>query len=450
MSDKELQNLRDQINKLDNRMLDLLDQRSDIVTEIGQSKDKTKGVVDENREQAVLDRLTTLSKGKYSKDSIIRIWREIFEASTRLQTKSKSLINTKRSIENIAFYKGGKATIASTERVDGKTNIIKLSSNENAFGSSKKILSLALNHNLNRYPEISGITLRKEIAKHNKLEKDQIVLGCGSDETLLFAALCFCQFGDEIIHAEHGFEMYPIITKVVGAVSKLAKEVDYKVSVQSICDQLTPATKLIYIANPNNPSGSYLSKQEIRDLMLKVPSNVVVLLDGAYAEYVMEKDYDSGFSLVNEFDNIILTRTFSKAYGLAGIRLGWCYASSRVASILNRVKGPFNTNTLAQEMAIIALRDQDHIKMVIRENKKNKEWFEEELKKLKIKFFPSFANFTFIESSRDNAKKMSETLLKNGIIVRQLDSYNLPYCLRITIGVMEDMQKTIAVLEDIV
>ncbi|SVC72698.1 uncharacterized protein METZ01_LOCUS325552, partial [marine metagenome] len=180
MSEKKLQNLRDQINELDNKMLDLLDQRSYIVTAIGRFKDKTKGVVDENRESAVLDRLTTSSKGKYSKDSIIRIWRELFEASTRLQMNPESSISTKRSIENISIYKGGKATISSKERIDGQTNIIKLSSNENAFGPSQKILSSNPNHNLNRYPEISGVTLREEIAKLNKLEKDQIVLGCGS------------------------------------------------------------------------------------------------------------------------------------------------------------------------------------------------------------------------------------------------------------------------------
>ena len=183
--------------------------------------------------------------------------------------------------------------------------------------------------------------------------------------------------------------------------------------------------------------------------MTKIPSHVVVVLDGAYAEYVMEEDYDKDFSLVKEFDNIILTRTFSKAYGLAGIRLGWCYASPRVASILSRVKGPFNTNTFAQKMAIIALQDQDHIMMVVKENKKNKEWFEGELTKLNIKLFPSYANFSFIETSNDNAKKMSKILLKNGIIIRQLDSYNLSHCLRITIGTMEDMQKTIAVLKSV-
>ena len=146
----------------------------------------------------------------------------------------------------------------------------------------------------------------------------------------MFAALSFCQFGDEIIHAEHGFEMYPIIAKVVGAVSKLAKEKDYKVSTQSICEQLTPATKLIYIANPNNPSGSYLSKKEIRDLMSKYPKPCYSCFGWGICRICHGKhDYDIDFSLVKEYDNIILTRTFSKAYGLAGIRLGWCYASPR-------------------------------------------------------------------------------------------------------------------------
>ena len=447
MTNKELNILRDQINKLDNQMLDILDRRSHVVTEIGRLKDQSKGVVDVNREQEVLDRLINLSKGRYSKDSIVRIWRELFEASSKLQLNFDSFISTKRSIENISIYQGGKANISSVERTDNQRNITKLSSNENAFGPSKKILSITLDDNLNRYPEINGITLRDKIAKLHKIEKDQIILGCGSDETLLFAALSFCQFGDEIIHAEHGFEMYPIITKIVGAVSKMAKEKNYKISVQSICDQLTPATKLIYIANPNNPSGSYLSNKEIRDLMSKIPPHVILVLDGAYAEYVIEDDYNKDFSLVSEFENIILTRTFSKAYGLAGIRLGWCYSSPRVSSILARVKGPFNTNTIAQKIAIIALQDQDHINMVIKENKKNKKWFEAELKKLNIKFFPSYANFSFLELSESDAKKISDTLLKNGIIIRQLDSYNLPHCLRITIGTMADMKKTIEILK---
>ena len=260
---------------------------------------------------------------------------------------------------------------------------------------------------MHRYPEISGITLRSELAKFHNINAEQIVLGCGSDENLLFAALSFCQPGDEIIHAHHGFEMYPIISKVVGAVSKLAKEENYKVSVQSICDQITPATKLIYIANPNNPTGSYLTKKDLRELISKVPNHIIVVIDGAYAEYVQEEDYDCDFSLVKEFENVICTRTFSKVYGLAGIRLGWCYSSIKVANILNKVKGPFNTNSFAQHLAMIALKDQDHIKKVLNTNKENKIWFEKELERMKFKYIQSFANFVFIELTELKANNLS-------------------------------------------
>lgn len=443
MTDKELNNLRDQINQLDDQMLDILDQRSNIVTKIGKLKDHTKGVIDINREQNVLDRLLKLSKGQYSKDSIIRIWRELFDASSKLQIPNDSPIVTKRSIESIGIYKGGKA------KVEGVEKIIKLSSNENPFGPSKKI-NIKINfENLNRYPEISGETLRNQLAKFHNIESNQIILGCGSDETLLFAALSFCQSGDEIIHAEHGFEMYSIITKVVGAVSKLAIETNYKITISSICDQLTPATKLIYIANPNNPTGSYLSKVEIRELMSIIPKNVIVVIDAAYAEYVEKDDYDAGFSLIKEYDNVIITRTFSKAYGLAGIRLGWCYASSKVASILSRVKGPFNTNTFAQNLALIALKDQDHIAMIVKKNKINKEWFERELSKINIKTIESYANFSFIESTNEIAFLITQALEKKGILIRQLHSYNLPNCLRISIGTLEDMKNIIQIIKGV-
>ena len=443
MTDKELNILRDQINQLDDQMLNILDQRSNIVIKIGKLKDHKKGVVDHNREQAVLERLLKLSKGQYSKDSTIRIWRELFEASSKLQIPYKSSITTKRSIEKISIYKGGKANIEGTKK------IIKLSSNENPIGPSKKINSNIQFENLNRYPEINGKTLRNQIAKIHNLKSEQIILGCGSDETLLFAALSFCQSGDEIIHSEHGFEMYSIITNIMGAVSKLAKENNYKITVSSICEQITPATKLIYIANPNNPTGSYLSKIEIRKLMSLVPKNVIVVIDGAYAEYVERDDFDLDFSLIKEYENIIMTRTFSKAYGLAGIRLGWCYSSPKVASILNKVKGPFNTNTFAQHLALIALKDQDHIKKIVKENKINKDWFEGELNKLNITTIKTYANFSFIETTNEMAIIILKALEKEGILIRQLNSYNLPNCLRISIGTLADMKKIIKIIKSL-
>jgi len=442
MDNKKLDVLRNNINLLDDKILDLLRDRAEIVTEIGEQKKSNTDVVDYKREQKVLDRILQSTKAKYSKDSIVRIWREIFQASTKLQEKDKSIIDVKRSINLINIYKGGKSSIS------GKNNIIKLSSNESSYGPSPKVLEkINLQETLSnshRYPNIDGAKLRDKLASINNLNANQIVLGCGSDETLLFTALAFCQDGDEIIHAQHGFEMYSIITKIVGATSKLVKEDEnFKVTVTSILDEVTPSTKIIYLANPNNPTGTYLTRNQIIDILDKLPKNIILVLDGAYAEYVTKEDYDSSFSLVDQFENVIITRTFSKAYGLAGIRLGWCYSSEKVASILNKVKGPFNTQSLSQEMAIIALDDKEYLSKVIKSNRDTKSWFESELEKIKIKTRPSEGNFSFVEMSDEEAKKIFVHLANSGIIVRQLDSYGLPNCLRITIGTKEEMEATI-------
>ena len=449
MDNKKLNVLRDNINLLDDKILDLLKERAEIVTEIGEQKKSYTDVVDYEREQKVLDRiLQNTQTNKYSKDSIVRIWREIFQASTKLQEKNKSVINTKRSINSINIYKGGKSSLS------GKNNIIKLSSNENSYGPSPKVLEkINLQETLSnshRYPNIDGANLRDKLASINNLKANQIVLGCGSDEILMFAALAFCQDGDEIIHAQYGFEMYSIITKIVGATSKLVKEGEnYKVTVTSILDQVRPSTKIVYLANPNNPTGTYLTRNEIVDLLNKLPKSIVLVLDGAYAEYVTKEDYDNSFALVEQFDNVIITRTFSKAYGLAGIRLGWCYSSEKVASILNKVKGPFNTDSLSQEMGIIALDDKEYLNKVIKSNQEVKSWFEAELKKINIKTLPSEGNFSFVEMSDDEAKKIFAHLANSGIIVRQLDSYGLSNCLRITIGTKEEMKLTINALKDL-
>ena len=448
MDNKKLDVLRNNINLLDDKILDLLRERAEIVTEIGEQKKSYTDVVDYEREQKVLDRILQSTKTKYSKDSIVRIWREIFQASTKLQEKNKSIINAKRSINSISIYKGGKSSLS------GKKNIIKLSSNENSYGPSPKVLEKInlqeMLSNSHRYPNIDGTNLRDKLASINNLNASQIVLGCGSDEILMFAALAFCQDGDEIIHAQYGFEMYSIITKIVGATSKLVKEDEnFKVTVTSILNQVTPSTKIIYLANPNNPTGTYLTRNEIIDLLDKLPKSIVLVLDGAYAEYVTKEDYDNSFALVDQFDNVIITRTFSKAYGLAGIRLGWCYSSEKVASILNKVKGPFNTHSLSQEMGIIALDDKEYLNKVIKSNQEVKSWFEAELKKINIKTLASEGNFSFVEMSDEEAKKISAHLANSGIIVRQLDSYGLSNCLRITIGTKEEMELTINVLKDL-
>ena len=448
MDNKKLDTLRGDINSLDDKILDLLKQRAEIVKEIGEQKKSKTDIVDFQREQKVLDRLLQNSKTKYSKDSIVRIWREIFQASTKLQENNSSIITTKRSINSINIYKGGKSSVR------GKDNIIKLSSNENSYGPSPKVLNYINKSktllNSHRYPSIDGIELREKIAITHNLDANRIILGCGSDETLLFAALAFCQDGDEIVHAKHGFEMYSIITKIVGATSKLIEEnTNYTIDVSAILKQVTPSTKIIYLANPNNPTGTYLSRTEIVNLLNKLPKHILLVLDGAYAEYVIKDDYDSGFSLTEEFENIIMTRTFSKVYGLAALRIGWCYSSEKVANILNKVKGPFNTQTISQEIAMLALEDKEYLKEVVNNNYKVKKWFEDELKKMDIKCGSSEGNFSFIQTSESKAREILAQLTNDGIIIRQLDSYGLPNCLRITIGTQQEMIATIESLKKI-
>ncbi len=447
MKNEDLEVLRSKINLIDDEILKLLSNRSEIVLQIGKHK-KDEKVIDLDREQKVLDRLQSKSKGLYSKDTIVRLWREIFQSSEKLQKITDSYIQPKRSIDNISIYKGGKSTL-NTEK-----KIIKLSSNENPYGPSPKIIEVLenekLKQNLHRYPEIDGSTLRNAIAKRFSLKQDRIILGSGSDEVLLFAALAFCQDGDEILHATHGFEMYSIVSKVVGAVPKnITEDQSFNININNIIKSVTESTKVIYIASPNNPTGTYLSREKLIKLMQSISKNIIVVIDGAYVEYVEKADYEKGFSLSEEFENLILTRTFSKAYGLAALRIGWCYTSKKVADIINKIKPPFNTTSISQHMAIKALEDTDYIKKIVKLNSEVKAWFEIELEKLKIKIIETEGNFSLIETSIDGADKIANHLANDGIIVRRLDSYNLPNFLRISIGTKKEMELTINSLKNL-
>ena len=445
MKNDELDSLRSKINNIDDEILSLLSERSKIVLEIGKHK-KGNLVIDLEREQKILNRLTMKFSGSYSKDTIIRLWREIFQSSERIQKSTNEIIQSKRSIESINIYKGGKAKLNNNKRV------IKLSSNENPYGPSPKVIEYLetknMDNDLHRYPEIDGSSLRDSISKKFSIDTDRIILGSGSDEVLLFAALAFCQDGDEILHANHGFEMYSIVSKVVGAVpKKIQEDENFNLNIDDLIDQTNEATKVIYIASPNNPTGTYLSRNQVIKLMDNISKNIVVVIDGAYVEYVEKDDYDKGFSLADEYDNIILTRTFSKAYGLAALRVGWCYSSKKIVDIINKIKPPFNTTTISQSLAIKAIEDQEHIINSVKFNSEIKFWFEKELNLLSIKTKKTEGNFTLIETSIEEAEKISNHLMSDGIIIRRLNSYNLPNFLRISIGTKEEMRMTIESLK---
>ena len=449
MDNKDILKLREEIDEIDDQLLKLIIQRSAIAEKVGSFKDSTKTVVDKNREKQIIKRLIESHSGSYPKDSIVRLWREIFFSSAKVQLKEQNNLLPKREIDAIKLYKGG------TSKIQGKENIIKLSSNESPFGPSPKAIEAyeKTSSKLSRYPELTAESLQLAIAEKFQLNSDQIICGTGSDEVLIFSALAFCSPGDEVIHAQHGFEMYPIITKYAGAESVLASEIDYKIDTQSILSNINSSTKLIFIANPNNPTSTYLDKQALRLLIEKIPKNIVLVIDAAYAEFADASDYDNSFNLANEFENVLITRTFSKAYSLAGLRLGWGYGSKQLIEILKKLRPPFNITPGAIAAGIAALYDNKHLNQVVEHNNKIKSWFIDEINTLGFKAYQTQANFVFViipEKERQNASLVNNYLLSKGIAVRYLLSYGLSNALRITLGTKEELEKTILALREFV
>ena len=449
MQEKNLKSLRSQIDSIDDQLLELIVRRSSIVDKIGIFKKDSDSIIDKNREAEIISRLLDLHEGNFSKDSIVRIWREIFYTSSNIQLKKNNVLKPKRGIDSIKLYKGG------TSKIPGIDKVIKLSSNESPFGPSQQAIEayVKASGQLSRYPELTAESLHSTIANKFSLNSDQIICGTGSDEILIFTVLTFCAPGDEVIHAQHGFEMYPVVTKYAGAESVLASEIDYKISINSIMDKLSDATKIILIANPNNPTSTYLTQAELRLLMSKIPNNIVVVIDMAYAEFADANDYDKTFSLADEYDNVIITRTFSKAYSLAGLRLGWGYASRSLINMIKKLRPPFNLPPGTIAAGIAALNDDNHLYKVVNHNKSIKSWFIDEINNLGFKAYKTQANFVFVvipDKKNQSASLINDYLLSRGIAVRYLLSYGLGNALRITLGTKEELIKTIESLREFV
>ena len=449
MQEKNLKSLRKEIDSIDDQLLELINQRTSIVDKLGILKKDSNSIVDKKREAEVISRLLDLHKGNFSRDSIVRIWREIFHTSANIQLKKNNILHSKRGVDSIKLYKGG------VSKIQGIDKIIKLSSNESSFPPSEKAQEAyqRISDKLSRYPELTAESLQNAIADKHALKSDQIICGTGSDEVLIFTVLTFCSPGDEVIHAQHGFEMYPILAKYAGAESVLASEIDYKINIDSIVNSINDSTKIIFIANPNNPTGTYLNHMELRLLMSKVPSNIVVVIDTAYAEFADADDYDKTFNLADEYSNVLITRTFSKAYSLAGLRLGWGYASKSLINMIKKLRPPFNLPPGAIAAGIAALNDESHLKKVVSHNSNIKSWFIDELNNLGFKAYNTQANFVFViipDSKNQNANLINDFLLSKGIAVRYLLSYGLKNALRITLGTKEELNTTIEILKEFI
>ena len=354
-------------------------------------------------------------------------------------------------ILDIEPYEGGKS------KLKGRARVIKLSSNEGALGPSRKAVA-AFNkagQKLDRYPDGGAIALREAIGKRFRLDPGLITCGAGSDELLGLIGRAFAGPGDEVIYTEHGFLIYPIIARSVGAKPVKVPETNFTADVDAILAAVTKRTKIVYIANPNNPTGSYLPAREMRRLRAKLPRGVVLVVDAAYAEFVTAKDYEPGIALVDAArksgdDNVVMTRTFSKVFGLGGLRLGWAYAPESVTDLFNRIRMPFNVSAAAQAAGIAALADRAHTARAVAHNTRWRTWLAKRLERLGLTVLPSVANFVTVEfpaKGRHTMQAADKYLNARGIIVRQIGKYGLPRHLRITIGRAEETKAVAEALE---
>jgi histidinol-phosphate aminotransferase len=342
-----------------------------------------------------------------------------------------SALSPRPGILKIAPYVPGK------DSIEGKQTIAKLSSNEGALGPSPKAMAAYAKAaaELHRYPDGATDRLRHAIGRHYGLDARRIICGTGSDELLNLLTRAYCGPGDELIYSQFGFLMYPINALGVGATPVAAPEKDFRADVDAMLAKVTDRTRIVCLANPNNPTGSYLTKDDVRRLQAGLPRNVLLVIDAAYAEYVSRNDYESGVELVDQAENVVMTRTFSKIYGMGGLRLGWMYGPPSVVDVINRLRQPFNVNLAAQLAGIAALEDIAHTDASRTNNDIWLPWLSAEVAKLGLAPLPSVGNFVTIGfGSKDRAAAANDWLMNDGLIPRLIAGYGMPEHLRITIG----------------
>lgn len=356
-----------------------------------------------------------------------------------------ALPKPKDGILDIHPYVGGEGRLAAN------MTPARLASNENPLGASPKAIAAYKQaaSDLHRYPDGAVSDLRAGLAAKYNLDENRIVCGAGSDELISLLMRAYAGPGDEVLYSKHGFMMYGIAARVVGATPVTAEEKDMHTDVDALIAAATPKTKLVFIANPNNPTGSYLTKEELHRLRKGLPDQALLVVDSAYAEYATDvTDYENGQDMVDHFGNVVMLRTFSKIYGLAALRVGWGYFPQEVADVLNRVRGPFNVNTPAQVAALAALGDDDFVKQSVDHNNKWRAWLQEKLLSMGIVSQNSLGNFLLVAFGTQ-AERIRLDLKEKGIFIRQMGAHHLPEHLRVSIGVEEDNLRFIKALEEV-
>jgi histidinol-phosphate aminotransferase len=347
----------------------------------------------------------------------------------------------------IQAYVPGKST------APGAARVYKLSANETPLGPSPRAVEAyrGAAANLHDYPEGTARALREAIGRSFGLDPARIVCGAGSDDLLNLLAHAYLAPGDEAIYTAHGFRIYPIFTLAAGGKPVMAAEKNYTADVDSILAKVTDRTRIVFLANPNNPTGTYMPFDEVKRMHRALPPHVLLVLDAAYAEYVRRNDYESGIELVATTDNTVMTRTFSKIHGLAALRLGWMYGPAHVVEAVNRIRGPFNVSTPAMLAGIAAIEDSAHLEASRTHNARWLPWLTEEIGKLGLEVTPSVANFILIHFPKTKGRTSREAdafLTSRGLILREVSSYDLPDALRLTVGTEEANRLVVAALAE--
>lgn len=361
-----------------------------------------------------------------------------------------SLPQPKSGVMLIKPYVAGKSKASGSAQ-----KIIKLSSNENNLGPSPHAIKAIIEHapKANRYPDGSAAELRQAIGEVHGIDPDRIVCGAGSDELIGLLIHAYAGAGDEVLYSQYGFLMYNIYSQAAGATPVTAPEKNLTADVDALLAKVAPQTRIVFLANPNNPTGSYLPASEIKRLREKLPSHVILAIDGAYTEYVDRPDYTDGQELVDSTSNTVMLRTFSKIYGLSSLRLGWGYFPPAIADALNRIRSPFNVSAVAQAAGIAALKDTKYTQHSKEHNAKWLKIVSDEVKALGLTVHPSVANFILVEFAKSGAKTAEAAnnfLMSRGIIPRDTVGYGLPDCLRVTIGTEEENAALLKALKEFV
>lgn len=352
-------------------------------------------------------------------------------------------------IQSLAPYEPGKP-IEELERELGLTDVIKLASNENPLGAGALALRAATARldEMERYPDGSGFQLKRALARHHGLPESMITLGNGSNEVLDIVARVFAGPDDEIVFSEHCFVVYPIVTRIIGATPVQVPAKDFGHDIDAMLAAITPATRVVFIANPNNPTGTWTPAAALRRLLNEAPADCVVVVDEAYFEYAGRDDYPDASQWLSQYPNLVVTRTFSKAHGLASMRIGYSLSDPAVADLMNRVRQPFNVNDPSMFAALAALEDREHIARSVTLNQAGMQMLEAGFKRLGLDYIPSIANFLTFDTGGSGAE-VYEALLHRGVIVRPIGGYGLPAHLRVTIGTEAENTRFLEALEGV-